>query len=46
MSMERLCSNEGCRARIVVDGRNVRIDIEMGKTLCDECRKWLTEVVG
>jgi hypothetical protein len=43
--MERKCPNESCGAEITVEERKVNIKLEMGKTLCDECRKWLMEVV-
>jgi len=48
--MERKCSNSGCGAEIIVnktsDVWDVRINIEKGRKLCDECERWLKEVVG
>jgi hypothetical protein len=45
MVVERRCLNDGCGAEMTVEERKVNIKLEMGKVLCDECKKWLTEVV-
>lgn len=34
-----------CGTLITVSGRDVRIEIGFDKSLCDECTKWLVEVV-
>jgi len=36
---------ERCGALITVDGRDVRIMIDLDKNLCDECTRWIMEVV-
>jgi len=47
--MDRKCYNSGCGAEITVNkvdsGWDVRINIEKGRRLCDECERWLREVV-
>jgi RNase P subunit RPR2 len=34
-----------CGALIIVSGRDVRIEISIDRSLCDECTKWMVEVV-
>ncbi len=43
--MERKCSKCGCR--IVIDKYSKFVDINYtyGKGMCDECVKWLKEVI-
>jgi len=35
-----------CGAFIMVSGRDVRIEIGFDRSLCDECIRWMLEVVG
>jgi hypothetical protein len=34
-----------CGALITVSGRDVRIEIGFDRSLCDECTRWILEVV-
>jgi len=45
-NIERFCQNPQCGAHIVVEGKNVKIEKNMLNPLCDECKKWLKEVLG
>ncbi len=34
-----------CGALIIVSGRDVRIEIGFDRSLCDECIRWILEVM-